>query len=93
MLHKAGNEATKFYDNYSLTLIWVGFLGVCFEVGGGVKLPPPPGLKLVRDMLETSNLVHKHTLICSFRNITFGTKALLVLLMSAFFCKKSVLFG
>ena len=24
-----------------LTLIWVGFLGVCFEVaGGGVKLPP-----------------------------------------------------
>ena len=27
-----------------LTLIWVGFLGVHFQVGGegGVKLPPPP---------------------------------------------------
>ena len=25
-----------------LTLIWMGFLGVCFEVvvGGGIKLPP-----------------------------------------------------
>ena len=25
-----------------LTLIWVGFLGVCFEEGGGGELPPPP---------------------------------------------------
>ena len=24
-----------------LTLIWVGFLGVPFEVGGGI-IPPPP---------------------------------------------------
>ena len=24
----------------TLTLIWVGFLGVRFEVGGEVKLPP-----------------------------------------------------
>ena len=45
-----------------LTLIWVGFLGVRFEVGeGGVKLTPPPPLypKLVRIMLETWNLVRK----------------------------------
>ena len=25
---------------FKLTLIWVGFLGVCFELGGRVKLPP-----------------------------------------------------
>ena len=25
-----------------LTLIWVGFLGVRFEVGGGKITPPPP---------------------------------------------------
>ena len=35
-----------------LTLIWVGFLGVRFEVGGG-KITPPPCLKLVRTVLET----------------------------------------
>ena len=36
----------------SLTLIWVGFLGVRFEFeGGGIT----PCLKLVRIMLETSN--------------------------------------
>ena len=51
----------------SLTLIWVGFLGVPFEVGG-VKLPR---LKLVRIMLETSNLAHKYIPICSFRKYTF----------------------
>ena len=46
----------------------VGFLGVRFEVGG-VKLSPC--LKLVRIMLETSNLVRKYTPICSFRKYTF----------------------
>ena len=54
-----------------LTPIWVGFLGVCFEVqdgGGGVKLPY---LTLVRIMLETSNLASKYTPICSFRKYTF----------------------
>ena len=40
---------------FSLTLIWVGFLGVCFR-WGVVKLPR---LKLLRINLETSNLVHK----------------------------------
>ena len=38
-----------------LTLIWVGFLGVYFQVG--VKLPPC--LKLDRIMLETSNVARK----------------------------------
>ena len=38
-----------------LTLIWVDFLGVLFEMEGGwVKLPPC--LKLVKITLETSNL-------------------------------------
>ena len=45
------NEPHKFIFNLSqrlnLTLIWVGLLGVCFEVGGGVT----PCLKLVRIML------------------------------------------
>ena len=50
-----------------LTLIRVGFLGVRFEVGG-VKLPH---LKLVRIILEGSNLVSKYTPICSFRKYTF----------------------
>ena len=40
-----------------LTLIWVCFLGVHFEVGGGGKITPC--LKLVRIMLETSNLARK----------------------------------
>ena len=45
-----------------LTLIWVGFLRVCFEVwwvGGGGKITPY--LKLVIIMLEAWNLVHKYT--------------------------------
>ena len=51
-----------------LTLIWVGFLGVRFEEGGGGELPPPPCcVKLVRIMLETSNLAHTYSPICSFR--------------------------
>ena len=45
------NEPHKFIFNLSqrlnLTLIWVGLLGVCFAVGGGVT----PCLKLVRIML------------------------------------------
>ena len=62
-------------ENYleSLTLTWVGFLGVRFEVGGGRggggKITPR--LKLVKIMLETSNLAHKYTPICSFRKYTF----------------------
>ena len=39
-----------------LTLIWVGFLGVGWGVGGKIT---PLCLKLVRIMLETSNLARK----------------------------------
>ena len=55
--------------NCSLTLIWVGSLGVFFEGEGGVKLPH--SLKLVRIVLETSNLASNYTLVCSFRKYTF----------------------
>ena len=51
-----------------LTLIWVDFLGVRFEVGGTIT---PLSLKPVRIMLETSNLARKYTPICSFRKYTF----------------------
>ena len=46
----------------------MGFLGVRFELGGGKVTPC---LKLVRIMLETSNLARKYTPICSFRKYTF----------------------
>ena len=45
----------------TLTLIWVVTL----------KLHPPPPLKLVRVMLETSNLACRYTPIFSFRKYTF----------------------
>ena len=55
---------------FLLTLIWMGFLGVRFEVGeGGGK--NTPCLKPVRIMLETSNLARKYTPICSFKKYTF----------------------
>ena len=43
----------------------MGVLGVLFEVGDG------EGVKLVRVMLEISNLVRNYTSICSFRKYTF----------------------
>ena len=54
-----------------LTLIRMGFLGVLLEVGrgGGGKITPCQ--KLVRIMLETSNLARKYTAIFSFRKYTF----------------------
>ena len=56
----------------SLTLIWVAFLGVRFEMGGVVRGGGElPRLKLVRITLETSNLARKYTPICSFRKYTF----------------------
>ena len=66
--------------DFTLTLIWVGFLVVRFEEGrgwggfGGGKITPPPPpacLKLVRITLGTSNLASKYTSICSFRKHTF----------------------
>ena len=50
-----------------LTLIWVDFLGVHFEVGGKIT----PCLKIVRIMQETSSLARKYTPICSFRKYFF----------------------
>ena len=60
-----------------LTLIWVGFLGVRFEVGGTIIPPPPSYLKLVKVMLETWNLICKCTHICSFRKYTLKYEDLL----------------
>ena len=54
-----------------LVLIWVGFVGVHFEVcaeGGVWVIKTTPCLKLVRIMLETWKLVRKYTHVCSFRN-------------------------
>ena len=47
-------------------------------------------LKLVRIMLETQNLVRKytHTYVIS-KNLSFGTKTLIILIVSAFFGKNS----
>ena len=43
-------------------------------------------------MLETSNLARKYTPICSFRNVPLSAQTPLILLMSAFFCKKLAFF-
>ena len=77
-----------------LTLIWVGFLRVRFEVRrGGGKITPC--LKLIRVMLESWNLVRKYTYTYVVsENMPFGTKAFLILLMLTFFLQKiSVFFG
>ena len=50
-------------ERVTLTQIWVGFLGVRFEVEGDSG---------IRIMLETSNLARKYISICSFRNIPFS---------------------
>ena len=74
------------------TLIWVSFLGIHFEVGGGgLKSTPHPRspatcLKLVRVTLET------HSCVVS-ENIPFSIKVLLILPMSTFFCKKIACFS
>ena len=69
----------------------MGFLGGSFWGGDGIKLAPC--LKLVRIMPETWNLECKSDPHVVSENIPFSTKALLILLMSAFFCKKSEIFG
>ena len=69
---------------YDLTLIWVDFLVVRFEVGW-VKVHPC--LKLVRVMLETWNLVRNYRHIWSFRKYTFCTKNPLILMIQHFLLK------
>ena len=54
------NQVTDFYMIEAWTLIWVGFLWVWVEVGGGGS-KITACLKLVRIMLETWNLVGKST--------------------------------
>ena len=54
--------------NHNLDGLFTG----SFWGGRGGKIPPlPPRLKLVRIMLETSNLARKYRHICSFRKYTF----------------------
>ena len=58
----------------ALPLIWVGSLGVCFEVEGGrVKLLPTclKPVKIILVILETWNLLRKNKHILSFRKYTF----------------------
>ena len=57
-------------ENGHLTLIWVGPLGVRFEVGGGGWGKITPCLKLVRIMVK-STYTRKYIHIFSFRNHTF----------------------
>ena len=81
------------YFNCNFSGLFRGlFLG---RRGGEVKTPPPlppaPSIKLVRIMLETSNLARKCTHLYSSENIPFSTKTYLILLMSAFFEKNQCL--
>ena len=61
---------------------WVGFLGIPFEVEGGVTSPPGK---------YSSKYISKKKYVVS-ENRLFSTKALLILLMPGFFCKKSAFF-
>ena len=70
----------------------MSFLWGRFEVGEGGLPSPLSSPKLVRTMLKTSNLVYTYTHTCVVsENIPVSTNVLLILLMSAFFCKKSTL--
>ena len=65
------------------TLIWVGFLGACFEVEWeGV-------VKLIRIMLKTYNLARMYTSICSFKKCPFSTKELLTFADVSIFLQKN----
>ena len=86
------------YCHYASNLIWGGggFTGVRFEVearkGEGGEFTPPPCLKLVIIMLETSNLACKFRHICSFRknlfkyqgSLTFADVSIFLQKISAF---------
>ena len=97
-----GIKNSEYSINPGLTLIWMGILGVCFEVcvsvgwlrGCKITLhshPPSPPyyLKHVRLSWKVEILcISTHTYTVS-ENIPFSTKAVLILLMSTFFCEKS----
>ena len=63
-------DIDKVIPMYNLTLIWVGLLGVCFDVGVGVQCPSLC-MKLVRITLVTPNLVRKCRHLFIFRIYTF----------------------
>ena len=69
----------------SLTLIWMGFLGVHFEVGVSKFTPC---LKLVRIMLETWNLVREYTQKFSLRKYIFLVPRPSYFCWCQDFCKK-----
>ena len=77
-------------ENAILTLIWVGFLGVRFEVRvsgeevSNITPPPLPYLKVVWIMLEST-----YPYVVS-ENMSFSVKALLILLMAVLLQKISV---
>ena len=76
-----------------LSVFWT-WLGISTKLMMNLdKITLLPYLKLAKIMLETWNLVCKCTHKCSFRKYTFSYETLLILLMSAFFCKKSAFFG
>ena len=72
-----------------LTIIWVHFLGVSFEVEERLKLTQSTisCLKPVRIMLETWQLLRMYIHICDF-----STKAFLILLMLVFFFFQNISF-
>ena len=73
----------------SLTLVWVGFLGVRFDWRDGRTTPC---LKLVRIMLASSNLARKYTHIFSFRKYTFQCLGFLDFADVSIFLQKIIVF-
>ena len=73
-----------------LTLIRVGFLGVPFEVGDGVKITPLS--KTHQNYARNLKIGMKVQTHMQFQKISFSTKALLILLMPAFFFQKISVF-
>ena len=69
---------------YYLTVIWVGFLVVHFEVVGGKITPWLKPLELGKEL--EIRYVGTYTYLVSV-NIPFSIKTALILLMSAFFAK------
>ena len=68
---------------FGLTLIWVGFLGVRFEVegrgrAGGKTTPLSKTRENYARNFKFGTYTHTHTLKCSFRKLPFSTKALLI---------------
>ena len=74
-------------SNHCLNLIWVGFLGVRFEVRERVKLPPVYNPLELCQKLENWYL-STYIYIVS-QNIPFRSNALLILLMSVLSSRKT----